>query len=73
MMSKEREHRLNIIRAILESGDVQSQTELKRRLEKKGIDSSHATISRDLKELGYFRVPIGDGSYPSQFSAISTG
>lgn len=62
-MSKERDHRLNLIRTILEKGDVNSQTELKKRLEKKGIYASQATISRDLKELGYARVPIGDGSY----------
>jgi transcriptional regulator of arginine metabolism len=52
-----------LIRTILEKCDVNSQTELKKRLEKKGIYASQATISRDLKELGYARVPVGDGSY----------
>jgi transcriptional regulator of arginine metabolism len=62
-MSKEKTHRLHLIRAILEKGDMHSQTELKKRLEKKGIDVSTSTISRYLKELGYTRAPIGDGSY----------
>lgn len=63
MMRKEKDHRLYLIRAILEKGDVHTQTELKKKLEKKGIDVSLATISRALKELGYARAPIGDGSY----------
>ncbi len=63
MMNKAKAYRLNTIRAILERGDVHTQTELRRRLGKKGIGASQATISRNLKELGYSRVPIGDGSY----------
>jgi len=63
VMNKAKTYRINTIRAILESGDVHTQTELRRRLGKKGIRASQATISRDLKELGYSRVPIGDGSY----------
>jgi len=62
-VSKERDHRLNLIRTILGKGNVNSQIELKKRLEKKGSYASQATISRDLKELGYARAPIGDGSY----------
>ncbi len=63
MMPKEKGQRLNVIRAILEKGDVHTQTELRKRLKKKAIDVSQATISRDLKELGYARAAIADGSY----------
>jgi len=62
-MPKEKGQRLNVIRAILEKGDVHTQTELRKRLKKKAIDVSQATISRDLKELGYARAAIADGSY----------
>ena len=62
-MSKNRENKLEIIRQILERDDVHTQTELKKRLENKGIDTSQSTISRALKELGYARAPVGDGSY----------
>lgn len=63
MKNKTKAYRLNTIRTILERGDVHNQTELRRRLGTKGIDTSQATISRDLKELGYSRIPIGDGTY----------
>lgn len=62
-MTKEKNHRLNVIRSILNSNEVHSQKELGKRLKNKEIDVSQSTISRDLKELGYIRAPIGDGSY----------
>lgn len=62
-MNKEKDRRLNLIQKILEDGIVRTQIELKDKLKKKGFDASSATISRDLKELGYVRVPIADGSY----------
>ncbi len=63
MMSMEKSHRFHIISAILAKGDVHSQTVLRKRLKKQAISVSQATISRDLKELGYARAPIADGSY----------
>lgn len=62
-MSKDKEQRLEILRRILERGDVHTQTELRKRLKKKGIGLSQSTISRVLKELGYARAPVGDSSY----------
>jgi transcriptional regulator of arginine metabolism len=62
-MTKAKNQRLNIIKEILKKGEVPTQTELKKKLRKAKIDVSHATISRALKELGYARSPIGDGSY----------
>lgn len=54
---------MNQIREILQSGKVHTQTELKKKLKERKIKASQATISRDLKELGYIRAPIGDGTY----------
>ena len=62
-MIKDRYLRLNMIKAILDKGDIHTQIELRTRLEEKGIDTTQATVSRDLKELGYSRAPMGDGSY----------
>ncbi len=62
-MTKAKNQRLNIIREILKKSEVPTQTDLKKKLEKAKFDVSHATISRALKELGYARSPIGDGSY----------
>ena len=41
----------------------ESPDRVKKEIREKGIYASQATISRDLKELGYARAPIGDGSY----------
>jgi transcriptional regulator of arginine metabolism len=62
-MIKDRDLRLNMIKAILDKGDIHTQVELRKKLKEKGIETTQATISRDLKELGYSRAPIGDGSY----------
>jgi transcriptional regulator of arginine metabolism len=62
-MNRDKNRRLSLIRQILEKGDVHTQAELKDKLKSKDFDTSSATISRDLKELGYIRIPIADGSY----------
>ncbi len=62
-MPRRKNDRLKIIQAILKADEIHSQVELKERLKKKGYDVSQSTLSRDLKELGYIRAPIGDGSY----------
>jgi transcriptional regulator of arginine metabolism len=62
-MIKNRDLRLNMIKVILDKEDIHSQIELRKKLKEKGIDTTQATISRDLKDLGYSRAPVGDGSY----------
>jgi transcriptional regulator of arginine metabolism len=62
-MSKIKNKRLEIVRSILNENKVHSQVELKERLKESGVKISQSTLSRDLKELGYIRAPIGDGSY----------
>lgn len=63
MLNREKVHRMNLISTILQRGHVQTLSGLKEILSKKGIRVSLATLSRDLKELGYTRAPAGDGSY----------
>ena len=51
-------------RAILElvrEGAIASQDELAQGLARRGHEVSQSTLSRDLKELRIFRVPMGEG------------
>lgn len=45
-------NRLNILRALLESGKSSTQEEIREMLEAKGHDVNQSTISRDLRKLG---------------------
>jgi len=63
-----RVERLNAIRDVLTSSRVASQDELRRKLRRRGIHVTQATLSRDMHELrlskgpaGY-RLPNGNGS-----------
>ncbi len=49
------------IREIISSSVVQSQDELRLALKKRGFDTTQATLSRDLKELGVSWVAGGEG------------
>lgn len=51
--------RLNAIREVLESSLITSQDELRRKLRRRGIDVTQATLSRDLHELRLFKGPGG--------------
>ncbi len=62
-MSKIKNKRLEIVRSLLNENKIHSQVELKEKLKECGINISQSTLSRDLKELGYIRAPIGDGTY----------
>ncbi|MEO0292834.1 MAG: arginine repressor [candidate division WOR-3 bacterium] len=62
-MSKNKTRRIEFIKKILEEEKIHTQIELKEKLKQRGIKTSQSTLSRDLKELGYIRAPIGDGSY----------
>lgn len=52
----EKSNRINAVRAIIGSGNIQSQEELIGRLEESGYAVTQATLSRDLKELGVAKV-----------------
>jgi transcriptional regulator of arginine metabolism len=50
-----------MIKSLIASKDISSQTQLAEALEAKGIEVTQATLSRDLVELGIVRVPSADG------------
>jgi transcriptional regulator of arginine metabolism len=64
--------RLNLIREVLASSHVTSQDELRRKLRRRGIHVTQATLSRDIHELqlskgpGGYSLPNGNGSNGTQ-------
>ena len=50
---------------------VSSQDELRRKLKERGIETTQATLSRDLKDLGLVKR-AGDGAYVRPGSELST-
>ena len=51
--------RLNLIREVLTNSHVTSQDELRRKLRRRGIHVTQATLSRDMHELQLFKGPGG--------------
>lgn len=63
--------RLNIIREVLAGASVTSQDELRRKLRRRGIHVTQATLSRDMHELQLFKGPRGY-SLPNGNGAAAT-
>jgi transcriptional regulator of arginine metabolism len=55
--------RLLAIEKIIEEESVSTQDELLRKLKRRGISCTQATLSRNLRQLGVGRIPDGDGGY----------
>jgi transcriptional regulator of arginine metabolism len=51
--------RLNVIREVLTNSPVSSQDELRRKLRRRGIHVTQATLSRDMHELKLSKGPSG--------------
>ncbi len=51
--------RLNAIREVVSNSPVASQDELRRKLRRRGIEVTQATLSRDIHELQLFKGPHG--------------
>ncbi len=56
-MSRERRHQ--IIAQLLEAQEVQSQDVLRTLLAEQGVETTQATVSRDLREMGVIKGPAG--------------
>ena len=54
-----KDQRLNAIREVLSSSPVTSQDELRRKLRRRGIEVTQATLSRDIHELRLMKGPGG--------------
>jgi len=71
-------NRIKQVAHIINSNEVHSQEELLNLLNNNGLNTTQATLSRDLKELKASKIPDGKGSYiyalsTKEFSRISGG
>ena len=64
--------RQNHLLQIITEESVETQEQLLERLRARGIKSSQATISRDIKELHLIKEPAGQGRYRYAVSAHRT-
>ena len=53
--------RQEALRSILSRGEVGDQSHLLSRLNEMGISATQATVSRDLRQMGYVKVTLGPG------------
>ena len=60
------------ILAIIAEESIETQEQLVNRLQEKGIPSTQATISRDIKQLHLVKEPYGGGRYRYAVSAQKT-
>ncbi|EXJ22763.1 Arginine pathway regulatory protein ArgR, repressor of arg regulon [Alkalibacterium sp. AK22] len=60
-MKKKERHQL--LRQLVQQSVIRKQEEFVDILQKRGIDITQATISRDIKELQLIKVPAKDGGY----------
>ena len=51
------------ILAIIEAEPIETQEQLLSKLQEQGIESTQATISRDIKQLHLIKEPVGGGRY----------
>ena len=58
-----KEDRYAKIKDIISAQVIETQEELTNALRREGIDVTQATVSRDIKELMLFKVPMGQGRY----------
>ena len=57
---------------IIQSVDVETQEQLLVRLQERGITSTQATISRDIKQMHHIKEPVGHGVYKYAVSGNRT-
>lgn len=64
--------RQNMILEIISQENIETQEQLLRRLQERGISSTQATISRDIKQLHLIKEPVGQGVYKYAVSGNRT-
>jgi transcriptional regulator of arginine metabolism len=68
-----KERRQRAILTLVSTRPVRSQEELAELLDSQGFETTQATISRDIKELGLVKVPIKDNGSAHQFKYVVPG
>ncbi|MCI8572814.1 MAG: arginine repressor [Oscillibacter sp.] len=64
--------RQTMILDIISQENIETQEQLLARLEERGIHSTQATISRDIKQLHLIKEPVGQGMYKYAVSGNRT-
>lgn len=64
--------RQNMILEIISQENIETQEQLLKRLQERGISSTQATISRDIKQLHLIKEPVGQGVYKYAVSGNRT-
>ena len=57
---------------LIENKDIETQEQLLARLQERGIVSTQATISRDIKQMHLIKEPVGQGVYKYAVSGNRT-
>ena len=56
-----KKERLNLIKDLVVRYPIDTQEEMVEKLSEVGVHATQATVSRDIKELGIVKVPVGKG------------
>ena len=64
--------RQNMILEIISQENIETQEQLLSRLQARGISSTQATISRDIKQMHLIKEPVGQGVYKYAVSGNRT-
>jgi transcriptional regulator of arginine metabolism len=70
-MYTEKVNRQQLIIELLERELIPNQEELRKQLQKRGLEVTQATVSRDLRELGVVKRVSGEGAYRYAMPAVS--
>lgn len=65
-------NRQSMIMEIISQENIETQEQLLARLQERGISSTQATISRDIKQLHLIKEPVGHGIYKYAVSGNRT-
>ena len=65
-------NRQNLILEIISQENIETQEQLLQRLQERGIVSTQATISRDIKQMHLIKEPVGQGVYKYAVSGNRT-
>lgn len=64
--------RQTLILEIIGQEDIETQEQLLERLQERGVSSTQATISRDIKQMHLIKEPVGRGVYKYSVSGNRT-
>ena len=65
-------NRQNLILEIISQENIETQEQLLDRLRQRGVTSTQATISRDIKQMHLIKEPVGQGVYKYAVSGNRT-